>query len=100
MLSLLGLLLGLALLIYLTVRGMELLIAAPLCALLVALSSGFALFPQTAPEGTPAFTAAYLTGFVGFVQSWFFMFLLGSLFGKRWKPVAQRTPLRSGSSID
>lgn len=82
MLSLLGLLLGLALLIYLTVRGMELLIAAPLCALWVALTSGFALFPQTAPEGTPAFTAAYLTGFVGFVQSWFFMFLLGSLFGK------------------
>jgi H+/gluconate symporter-like permease len=82
MLSLLGLLLGLALLIYLTVRGMELLIAAPLCALLVALASGFALFPQTATDSTPAFTTAYLTGFVGFVQSWFFMFLLGSLFGK------------------
>lgn len=82
MLSLLGLLLGLALLVYLTVRGVELLIAAPLCALLVALTSGFALFPQIAEPGAPAFSAAYMSGFVGFVQTWFFMFLLGSLFGK------------------
>jgi H+/gluconate symporter-like permease len=82
MLSLLGLILGLALLIYLTVRGIDLLIAAPLCALLVALTSGFALFPQTAAGGGPAFSAAYMGGFVGFVQTWFFMFLLGSLFGK------------------
>jgi H+/gluconate symporter-like permease len=82
MLSLLGLILGLALLIYLTVRGIDLLIAAPLCALLVALTSGFALFPQTAVDGGPAFSAAYMGGFVGFVQTWFFMFLLGSLFGK------------------
>jgi len=82
MLSLLGLLLGLALLIYLTVRGVELLIAAPLCALLVALTSGFAPFPQLAEPGAPAFSAAYMSGFVGFVQTWFFMFLLGSLFGK------------------
>ncbi|MBU6376937.1 MAG: GntP family permease [Gammaproteobacteria bacterium] len=82
MLSLLGLILGLALLIYLTIRGVDLLIAAPLCALLVALSSGFALFPQTAVEGAPAFSSAYMGGFVGFVQTWFFMFLLGSLFGK------------------
>ena len=82
MLSLFGLLLGLALLIYLTIRGVELLIAAPLCALLVALTSGFALFPQLAAPGAPAFSSAYMTGFVGFVQTWFFMFLLGSLFGK------------------
>lgn len=82
MLSLLGLMLGLALLVWLTMRGMELLVAAPLCALLVALTSGFALFPQLAAEGAPSYTAAYLTGLVGFVQAWFFMFLLGSLFGK------------------
>jgi H+/gluconate symporter-like permease len=80
--SLLGLLVGLGLLIYLTMRGVELLIAAPLCALLVAVTSGFALFPQVAAQGAPAFTAAYMQGFVGFVQTWFFMFLLGSLFGK------------------
>ncbi|HEY5558149.1 MAG TPA: hypothetical protein VIK49_00330 [Steroidobacteraceae bacterium] len=82
MLSMIGLLLGLALLIALTMRGVELLIAAPLCALLVALTSGFALFPQLAAEGAPSFTGAYMSGFTGFVTSWFFMFLLGSLFGK------------------
>jgi H+/gluconate symporter-like permease len=82
MLSLMGLLLGLALLVWLTMRGMELLVAAPLCALLVALSAGFALFPQLAAEGAPSYTGAYMNGFVGFVQAWFFMFLLGSLFGK------------------
>ena len=82
MLSLLGLILGLALLIYLTVRGVDLLIAAPLCALFVALTSGFAIFPQLTVEGSPAFSSAYMSGFVGFVQTWFFMFLLGSVFGK------------------
>jgi H+/gluconate symporter-like permease len=82
MLSLLGLLLGLALLVVLALRGVELLVAAPLCALLVALTSGFAVFPQLAVEGEPSFTAAYMQGFVGFVQTWFFMFLLGSIFGK------------------
>jgi H+/gluconate symporter-like permease len=82
MLSLLGLLVGLALLVWLTVRGMELLVAAPLCALLVASTAGFALFPQLAATGAPSFTGAYMSGFVGFVQAWFFMFLLGSLFGK------------------
>ena len=79
MLSMIGLLAGLALLIVLTMRGVELLIAAPLCALLVALTSGFALFPQL---GTPAFTSAYMEGFTSFVTAWFLMFLLGSLFGK------------------
>ena len=82
MLSLTGLLLGLALLVWLTLRGVELLVAAPLCALLVAATSGFAPFPQLAAEGAPSFTAAYMSGFVGFVQAWFFMFLLGSIFGK------------------
>ncbi|MEN9837905.1 MAG: hypothetical protein RLZ79_1573, partial [Pseudomonadota bacterium] len=46
MLSLLGLTLGLALLVYLTIRGVELLIAAPLCALFVAATSGIAPFPS------------------------------------------------------
>ena len=82
MISLIGLAAGLALLIYMTVRGVELLIAAPLCALFVAATSGIAFFPQLATEGAPAFTSAYMGGFVGFVQAWFFMFLLGSLFGK------------------
>lgn len=82
MLSMIGLVAGLALLIVLTMRGVELLIAAPLCALFVALTSGFAVFPQLAAADAPSFTSAYMQGFVSFVTAWFFMFLLGSLFGK------------------
>ncbi len=82
MLSMIGLLAGLGLLMLLTLGGVELLIAAPLCALLVALTSGFELFPQLAAAGAPSFTGAYMTGFTGFMVNWFFMFLLGSLFGK------------------
>lgn len=82
MLSLVGLLLGLVLLVYFTMRGVELLIAAPLCALLVAATSGFPVFPQGVAEGAPNFTTAYMDGFVSFVKTWFFMFLLGSVFGK------------------
>ena len=77
-----GLLGGLALLIVLTMRGVDLLIAAPVCALLVALSFDLPLFPQTAEAGAASFTSGYMGGFTGFVASWFFVFLLGSVFGK------------------
>jgi H+/gluconate symporter-like permease len=82
LLSLLGLVGGLALLIVLTIRGMNLFIATPLCALLVALTSNLALLPPLAAEGAPNLVGAYMGGFTGFIASWFFMFLLGSLFGK------------------
>ncbi|WP_206484416.1 SLC13 family permease [Thalassotalea sp. G2M2-11] len=77
MLSFFGLVGGLALLIILTIRGMNLFIAAPLCALLVALSSGLPVF-----IGETNFISTYMSGFSGFISAWFFMFLLGSLFGK------------------
>ncbi|MCC2616056.1 GntP family permease [Aestuariibacter halophilus] len=77
MLSLIGLVGGLALLIVLTIRGMNLFIAAPLCALLVALTSGLPVF-----IGDNNFVETYMQGFSGFIAAWFFMFLLGSLFGK------------------
>ncbi len=77
MLSILGLVGGLFLLIYLTIRGMNLFIAAPLCALIVALANGLPIF-----LGEVNFVAAYMNGFSAFIASWFFMFLLGSLFGK------------------
>lgn len=77
-----GLLGALALLIVLTMRGVELLIAAPVCALLLALSFGLPLFPQTAAEGAASFTAGYMSGFTSFIASWFLVFLLGSVFGK------------------
>ena len=54
-LSMLGLIGGLLLLIYLTLRGMNILIAAPLCALLVATRSNIPLLPPLA-EGGASFT--------------------------------------------
>nr|WP_136249740.1 SLC13 family permease [Ningiella ruwaisensis] len=77
MLSLIGLIGGLALLIVLTIRGMNLFIAAPLCAIIVALTSNMAIF-----VGDGNFVQTYMSGFTGFIASWFFMFLLGALFGK------------------
>lgn len=76
-LSFIGLLGGLALLIYLTIRGFNLFIAAPLCAVIVALCSGLPVF-----LGNNNFISSYMNGFSGFIASWFFMFLLGALFGK------------------
>lgn len=75
--SLFGLVGGLALLIILTLRGWNLFISAPLCGLVVALSSGLPVF-----IGEINFVRNYMSGFTGFVGSWFFMFLLGSIFGK------------------
>lgn len=77
MLSLIGLVGGLALLIVLTIRGMNLFIAAPLCALIVAVTSGLPIF-----IGELNFVETYMQGFSSFIAAWFFMFLLGSLFGK------------------
>ena len=80
-LSMIGLFLGLLLLIVLTIRGMNLLVAGPLCALVVALTSGIPIFSSSI-EGQANLLNSYMTGFAGFVQAWFLMFLLGSLFGK------------------
>lgn len=77
MLSFLGLVGGLALLIVLTIRGMNLFIAAPLCAIIVAATSGIPFF-----TGDSHFVNLYMDGFSGFIASWFFMFLLGAIFGK------------------
>ncbi len=77
MLSLIGLVGGLFLLIVLTIRGMNLFIAAPLCALIVALTNHIPMF-----VGDTNFVETYMSGFTGFIASWFFMFLLGALFGK------------------
>tara|TARA_R100001369_G_scaffold53599_7_gene80406 strand:- start:15043 stop:16326 length:1284 start_codon:yes stop_codon:yes gene_type:complete len=72
-----GLVGGLVLLIVLTLKGVNLFISAPLCAVIVALCSGVPLL-----TGEVNFVSAYMDGFASFVAAWFFMFLLGSLFGK------------------
>ena len=77
MLSMIGLIGGLVLLIILTLRGMNLFISAPLCAVVVALCSGVPLL-----TGDVNFVSAYMDGFASFVAAWFFIFLLGSMFGK------------------
>lgn len=82
MLGLIGLVASLALLITLTMRGMNLLIAAPLSAFLLAVLSGLPLFPQLVGEGEDSFVGTYMDGFADFVASWFLMFLLGAIFGK------------------
>ncbi|UGB29872.1 GntP family permease [Metabacillus sp. B2-18] len=82
MLSMIGLIGGLALLIFLTMRGMNLLVAGPLCALFVAVFSGLPLFPQLVGEGEANLVGNYMTGFSGFIASWYLMFLLGAIFGK------------------
>src|SRR5699024_4753037 len=66
----------------LVMRGMSLFVATPLCALLIALTSGIALLPPLAAEGQADLVTQYMNGFTGFIASWFFVFLLGSLFGK------------------
>ncbi|MBM7579186.1 GntP family permease [Jeotgalibacillus terrae] len=82
MLSMIGLIGGLTLLIVFTMRGMNLLVAAPLCALFVALMSGLPLFPQMVEAGEVNFLTSYMGGFTSFIMSWFPMFLLGAIFGK------------------
>ncbi|RUO37882.1 citrate transporter [Aliidiomarina taiwanensis] len=77
MLSMFGLVGGLALLIILTLRGWNLFISAPLCALFVAVTAQVPVF-----VGEVNFVDSYMNGFSSFVASWFLMFLLGSIFGK------------------
>jgi len=79
MLSSIGLAFALIALIVLTLRGVNLFISAPLCAVVIALSSDIPLF-QISDQAS--FVSGYMSGFASFVQAWFLMFLLGSLFGK------------------
>ena len=81
MISFLGLFAALAVLVVLTMRGVSLFLATPVCALLITLTSGIALLPALTDSGS-ALTSLYVAGFSGFIESWFLMFLLGSMFGK------------------
>ncbi|MBQ9990687.1 MAG: GntP family permease [Lachnospiraceae bacterium] len=74
MLGLFGMLLGLAVLIVLAYKGQSMMWVGPVAALTVALLGGLELLP--------AYTSTYMSGLVGFVSSWFPMFMLGAMFGK------------------
>ena len=82
MLSLIGLLGALALLIVLAMRGVNLFVATPVCAALVCLTSGLPFLPDADAGVSNDLVTTYMGGFSGFIASWFFMFLFGSLFGK------------------
>lgn len=74
-LEFLGILLALGLLIYLAYKGLSVIILAPLLALLAALfTPGLNLMR--------VFTETYMEGVVGFILSFFPLFLLGAIFGK------------------
>jgi H+/gluconate symporter-like permease len=81
-LSMIGLIGGLALLIFLTMKGVNILIGGPISALFVAVMSGLPLFPQLVEEGATNFVTSYMTGFTSFILAWYLMFLLGAVFGK------------------
>ncbi|WP_226638289.1 GntP family permease [Novosphingobium profundi] len=82
MFSAVGLVAALALLILLTVRGVHILLAAPACAAVVAATSGLAFLPPLADAGEGDFATSYMAGFTGFFADWFWMFLLGAIFGE------------------
>ena len=82
LLSMIGLIGGLALLIVLTMKGVNILIAGPISALLVAVTSGMPLISQLAGKDEADFVTSYMSGFTGFIASWYLMFLLGAVFGK------------------
>jgi H+/gluconate symporter-like permease len=72
--GLLGILVALALLMWLAYRGWSVLMVAPASALLAALISGEPLLAH--------WTQTFMSGAARFVAQWFPMFLLGGLFGK------------------
>ncbi|OQP06203.1 citrate transporter [Geobacillus sp. 46C-IIa] len=74
MLGMIGLLASLGLLIFLTMRGINIIIAALISSVLVALTGGLDL--------EKALMESYMTGFTGYFASWFLIFLAGAIFGK------------------
>lgn len=72
--GLVGILLGLALLMWLAYRGWSVLLVSPLAALVAAVFSGEPLLAH--------WTQTFMGGAARFVAQWFPMFLLGGLFGK------------------
>ncbi|WP_240376859.1 GntP family permease [Bacillus piscicola] len=73
-LSYIGLIVGLGLLMFLTMRGINIIIAAVISSIIVALTGGLNLIE--------ALTGPYMESFTGFFASWFLVFLLGAIFGK------------------
>ena len=72
--SLFGIFLGLALLMFLAFKGHSIVWVAPLCAALVAACGGLNLLD--------AYTNTYMQGAADYMKSWFPAFFLGAVYGK------------------
>lgn len=73
-LSLLSLIIALALLTIMCMKGVNIYITGIICSIVVLVLSGMDVY-----EGM---TVTYMTGFVGFLKSYFLVFAIGTLFGK------------------
>jgi H+/gluconate symporter-like permease len=74
MLGIVGVLVALALLIYLALRGVSILPVSVLCAGIVAVANRISL--------NAALAGTYMLGLAGFLQQFFLLFLFGAMFGK------------------
>lgn len=72
--SLIGIIIALSLLVVMVMRGVNIFIIAIICSVLVALTGSLNVYD--------ALKVDYMTGFVGFLQANFFIFLTGTLMGK------------------
>ena len=74
MLSLVGIIIALAALIFLAMKGFNIIIISPLLSIFVMLMSGMELIPTL--------TGAYMKSFAGFATNFFLVFMLGAVFAK------------------
>jgi H+/gluconate symporter-like permease len=74
MLSLVGIIVGLGALMFAVMKGLSILVAAPLTMLIVAVSGGLPMLE--------AYMKHFMGGAGGYFVPWFPMFFLGALFGK------------------
>lgn len=72
--SLFGIILGLVLLMFLAYRGYSIIWVAPVCAIVVAVLSGYAILD--------AYIGDYMKGMADYVFEWFPAFFLGAVYGK------------------
>lgn len=68
------LIIALGLLMWMTMRGINIIIAAIVCSAFVGITAG--------QNVAKVLTGPYMKGFTGFFNSWFILFLLGAVFGK------------------
>lgn len=72
--SLIGIIIALTLLVVMVMKGVNIFIIAIVCSVIVAITGNLNVYD--------ALKVDYMTGFVGFLQSNFFIFLTGTLMGK------------------